>query len=374
MTPPASGPPLASGPLPPGSTIGVLGGGQLGRMMALAAARLGYRVHVFTPEADSPCAQVCAVATVADYDDVTAIDRFAQDVDVVTLEFENVPATTVSRLEATRHVYPGGHALAITQDRIAEKRFVSGQGLKTAAWKPAASAMDVGEAVKALGGRAIAKTTRLGYDGKGQLALTEKSDPAEAWRQLGEVELIVEQTVPFVAELSVVLARGIDGTTADYPVVLNHHVHHILAETIAPAPVSTAVAAAAAEVARRVADGLDYVGVLAVELFLLKDNTLLVNEIAPRPHNSGHWTIDCCATSQFEQQARAVAGLPLGDTTLLAGGRMTNLIGDAVDAWSELVAEKGARVHLYGKAQTRAGRKMGHVTRLVPLPPAPPQG
>jgi 5-(carboxyamino)imidazole ribonucleotide synthase len=350
--------------IPPGSIIGMLGGGQLGRMTALAAARLGYKTHVFTPEPNGPCAQACAAETVADWDDEEALASFADSVDVITLEFENVPAPALELLAALKPTRPGARVLAITQDRVAEKSFANQLGIGTAPWRAADDAAGIAEAVRLLG-PSIAKTRRFGYDGKGQAVIADPDHAETAFAAIGRAPAIVEGRVDFVAEISVVLARGLDGQIVSYPAVENHHTGGILSSTIAPARVSPAIAAEADRVARLLAQALDYVGVLAVELFVTRSGDVLMNEMAPRPHNSGHWTIDACAVSQFEQQVRAVCGLPLGPTERFADAEMENLIGDQVDRWPVLIADPGARLHLYGKLETRPGRKMGHVTRLL---------
>lgn len=360
--------------LAPGSTIGMLGAGQLGRMTALAAARLGYKTHVYAPDAaDSPAAQVSAAATVAGWDDLDALERFARSVDVVTLEWENVPVATAEHLRRFTNLHPGPNVLSVAQDRIAEKSFVNRLGIATAPWRAANGADEVAHAVTEIGPRCVLKSTRLGYDGKGQARLEAGSDPAAAWSAIGGgkpgVEGIVEGFVTFACEVSVIVARGADGAMVAYPAVENRHKDGILDVTIAPATpdkVSAATAAEADRIARRIAEALDLVGVLAVEMFVTADGGVLVNEIAPRPHNSGHWTMDACATCQFEQLVRAVCGLPLGSVERVADAEMTNLIGDDVLRWPELLAEPGARLHLYGKAEARPGRKMGHVNRLFP--------
>jgi 5-(carboxyamino)imidazole ribonucleotide synthase len=349
--------------LPPGSTIGILGGGQLGRMTAMAAARLGYRCHILAPEAKSPAADVAAAFTNAPYEDEAALAAFVAAVDVVTLEFENVPVAAVERLARQVPVRPGAEVLRVTQDRLAEKDFVRGLGIPVTGYARVESPADL-TAARALLGPGVLKTTRLGYDGKGQLRVTPDTDPAEAFARLGQPVLIHEAWVDFAMELSVVTARGPQGQQASYVPVENRHRHHILDVTIAPAPIAPELAAEAVAMAERIAGALELEGLLAVELFLTPDGRLLVNELAPRPHNSGHWTIDACAVSQFEQQVRAVCGLPLGDPARFADARMENLIGHDVDRWPQLLAEPGARLHLYGKRETRPGRKMGHVTRL----------
>ena len=355
------------GPHPPGSTIGILGGGQLGRMTALAAARLGYRCHVYSPEADGPGAQVAAESTVAAYGDASALGRFARAVDVVTFEFENVPAATLDTLTAAVPCRPGVRALAVCQDRVREKGFLAEAGVPVAPWAEVAREEDLPAALAAVGLPAVLKTTRMGYDGRGQAVVASVEAARAAFPELLPHPLIAEAFVPFVAEVSAVAARGADGSVAAYDATENRHRGGILDLSFAPARVPGPVAAAARDHAARVAAGLELVGVVAVEFFLLADGTLLGNEIAPRPHNSGHWTMDACAVSQFEQHARAVAGLPLGDPGRHADAVMRNLVGpEGMARWPFLVANRGVAPHLYGKAAARAGRKMGHVTRLLP--------
>ncbi|SHI41993.1 5-(carboxyamino)imidazole ribonucleotide synthase [Roseomonas rosea] len=356
------------GPLPPGSTIGILGGGQLGRMTALAAARLGYRCHVYSPTADEPGTQVVATSTIAPYEDEEALGRFARSVDVVTFEFENVPAATLDRLAALVPCRPGTRALSICQDRLLEKAFLEKAGVPVAPWAPVHSAADLPAALGKVGLPAVLKTTRLGYDGRGQAVVRTADEAEAALARLSPHPLIAEAFVPFAAEISAVAARAVDGTTATYDAVENRHAHHILDLSFAPARLPPEAAAAARRHAAAVAEALELVGVLAVELFLLPDGTLLGNEIAPRPHNSGHWTIDACQASQFDQHARAVAGLPLGPTTRHADAVMRNLIGpEGMARWPGLAADPTTSIHLYGKAEARPGRKMGHATRLFPL-------
>lgn len=347
--------------IPPGGTIGILGGGQLGRMTAMAAARLGYRVHVFTPEADGPCAQVSTAETVAAYDDLTALERFAASVDVVTLEFENVPLATADFLAARRPFHPAPACLAVTQVRTAEKSEVNKLGFATAPWAAVTSLEELDAALGKIGRPAVLKTNRFGYDGKGQAKIGVADDSKAAWESLKTDDAILEGYVDFVRELSVVLARGRDGSIAAYPAVENRHRDHILSETIAPASIPSALAAEAGRMAAAIASDLGYVGVLAVEMFETRDGKLLVNELAPRPHNSGHWTIEGAATSQFEQLVRAVCGLPLGAADFHPS-RMINLIGDDARDWQKYVADPKAHLHLYGKPDIRLGRKMGHVT------------
>lgn len=355
-------------PLRPGGTIGILGGGQLGRMMALAAARLGYRCHVYAPEPDSPGMQVAAAATVAPYEDGAALARFAGAVDVVTFEFENVPASTLEALAPLAPCRPGVTALRICQDRLAEKAFLERQaGVPVAPWRPVHSEADLAAAIAAIGLPAVLKTTRLGYDGRGQAVLRRPEDAAAAWARLEPKPLVLEAFVPFRAELSAIAARGVDGAAVVFDAVENRHRQHILDLSFAPARVPEAVAALAQRHVLRVAEALDLVGVVALEMFLLPDGTLLGNEIAPRPHNSGHWTIDACLCGQFEQHVRAVAGLPLGDPTRHHDAVMVNLVGpEGLARWDRLLTARGVAPHLYGKAEARPGRKLGHATRLLP--------
>lgn len=367
-------------PLPPGSTIGIIGGGQLGRMAALAAARLGYRVHVFCPETDSPTSQVAAAATVAAYTDLAALEAFARSVDVVTFEFENIPAESVKLLASHVPVRPSWKVLEVAQDRIHEKRFFNDIGIATAPWAEIASAEELKQAVARIGRPSVLKTTRLGYDGKGQVKITADTDLDQAWSLMGNAgearpsnEMsapptvgVLEGFIDFAGEISVIVARGLDGDLAAFDPAWNVHANHILDTTTIPAPIDAALADAAMAVARKAAEALDLVGLLAVELFVTKDGRILANEMAPRPHNSGHWTIDACVTDQFEQFIRAVCGLPLGSAERHSDAVMKNLIGDDVNAWLDILKDPGAKLHLYGKAEARSGRKMGHVTRIIP--------
>jgi len=352
--------------LPPGSIIGILGGGQLGRMTALAAARLGYRTHVFCPEADAPASQVSAATTRAAYDDDDALARFAAGVDVVTYEFENIPLAPVEALVRLKPVRPSPAVLAICQDRILEKQALNEAGIGTTDCTAITSAADLAPALLRIRPPAILKTARMGYDGKGQARVGDLAQATAAFMRFGQAPCVLEAIVDFTSEVSVITARGLDGTVASYVPVENRHVHHILDETIAPAPLLRAIAQEAERIAMRIAQRLDLVGVIAVEMFVTRQGRVLVNELAPRPHNSGHWTIDACTTSQFEQLVRAITGLTLGSPARHSDAVMKNLIGDEVDAWPTLVAEPGACLHLYGKAEARPGRKMGHVTRLKP--------
>jgi 5-(carboxyamino)imidazole ribonucleotide synthase len=352
--------------LAPGSTIGILGGGQLGRMIAAAASQLGYRSHVFTPESDSPAGQVTPLVTIAEFDDEAALAGFADAVDVVTFEFENVPAETAEFIAARgRKMHPGPAVLRVTQDRLREKDFLRSIDVATTAYREVTSLPELRQAVQEIGPRGVLKTVRLGYDGKGQVMLGTDSDLAAAWRKIGGKIAILEGFVDFTCEVSVIVARNAEGSGATYTPVENRHVNHILDTTIAPARIAPATALRAEAIARHVADKLAIVGLLAVEMFVTPQGELLVNELAPRPHNSGHWTIDACHTSQFEQQVRAICGLPLGSTDYHSEAVMKNLIGDDVEKWREIVAEPGAKLHLYGKSEARPGRKMGHVTRLT---------
>jgi len=351
-------------PIPPGSTIGMLGAGQLGRMTALAAASLGYRTHVFAPDPpDSPAGQVAAGFTRADWHDRGALARFAAAVDVITLEWENVPTDTVAFLAGIRPVHPGAGVLAVAQDRLHEKTFANRLGIGTAPFRPVRSVADLERAVVEIGAPAVLKSTRLGYDGKGQVRIEAGTDLAAAWATLGTDAAILEGWVRFACEVSVIVARRADGAVLAYPAVENRHRAGILDTTSVPAAIDRAVAEEAGRVARTLAEAMGVVGLLAVEMFVTDDGRVLVNEVAPRPHNSGHWTQDFCTTSQFEQLVRAICGLPLGTVEVVRPCTMTNLIGDDVRHWPALLAEPGAKLHLYGKADARPGRKMGHVNR-----------
>ncbi len=355
-------------PLAPGSTIGILGGGQLGRMSALAAARLGYRCHVFAPDADSPGMQVSAAHTLAEYDDLEALARFAESVDVVTFEFENVPVATLRALEGRVPCRPGNKALSVCQDRITEKRFLAAAGVPVAPWREVNSESELRDAIAEIGLPAVLKTTRLGYDGRGQAVLRRPEDVAPAFARLSPKPLILEAFVPFSAEISGIAARGLDGTVATYDAIENQHRNHILALSFAPARLPPAAAEAARAHVAQVAAALELVGVVALEMFLLPDGSLLGNEIAPRPHNSGHWTMDACLCGQFEQHIRAVAGLPLGSPARHADAVMRNLVGpEGLAAWPALVARADVVAHWYGKAEARTGRKLGHANRLLPM-------
>lgn len=354
--------------LGPDATIGILGGGQLGRMLALAAARLGFKCHVFCPDARSPAFDVVHRVTEADYADIAALDRFASDVDVVTYEFENVPAETATFLSARKAVLPDPKVLATTQDRLVEKQFVQSLGIGTATFAAVDSADGLAAALATIGSPAVLKTRRFGYDGKGQMMIRHAADPA-AFDELGGQPQILEAFVPFEREISVVAARGHDGQIVTFDVIENEHQGHILKTSRVPAAVTPAVAAQARRIAETIAQAFSYVGVLAVEMFVVRDgagHAVLVNEIAPRVHNSGHWTIDGASVSQFEQHIRAVAGLPLGVPIRRGRIEMTNLLGADVEDYRRYLSEPDTAVHLYGKTGVRPGRKMGHVTKVFP--------
>jgi 5-(carboxyamino)imidazole ribonucleotide synthase len=360
-------PSVDTGPrIQPGSTIGILGGGQLGRMTAIAAAQLGYRCHIYCPDPQSPAFDVSAAHTQAPYEDEAALAGFAAAVDLITFEFENVPARTAEILAAIKPFRPAPHVLAIAQDRLKEKDFLASIGVPTTRYQEIARAESLERAVRDLGRPAILKSTRYGYDGKGQVRIDADTDLDEAWRRMGGGIGILEAFVDFAIEASVIVARGIEGQMASYNPVENQHRNHILDTTIAPARISSAVAMRAEAIARHIAEQLKLVGLMAVEMFVTPQGDVLVNELAPRPHNSGHWTLDGCFTSQFEQFVRAVAGLPLGSPNAHSDAVMKNLLGDEVGRWAEILAEPGAKLHLYGKREARPGRKMGHVTRLSP--------
>ncbi|TAJ69416.1 MAG: 5-(carboxyamino)imidazole ribonucleotide synthase [Phenylobacterium sp.] len=355
-------------PLPPGSTLGILGGGQLGRMLALAAARLGFDVAVLERDADSPAGRVAAHTIVGAYDDPAALEALAAVAQVVTFEFENVPAASVLKLQALGvEVAPGPEALAVAQDRVAEKQFLNASGAPTVAFAAADTAEEAVAATMEMGAPVLMKTRREGYDGKGQRWVEHASDAAAIFAELGSAPVILEAPADFVRELSIIAARGRDGATAIYPLAENHHEGGILRRSMAPALVNADLAFQAEKIAARVLQGLDYVGVVGIELFELKDGTLLVNEIAPRVHNTGHWTQDGCSVDQFEQHVRAVAGWPLGPTTPHARVEMLNLLGGEADAWARLAHEPETRLHLYGKREAKPGRKMGHVNKLKAL-------
>lgn len=357
-------------PLPPGSTIGMLGGGQLGRMAALSAAALGFKVHVFSPETDGPAAQVTCLNTVAEYDDWSALEEFAQSVDVVTYEFENVPSATAEFLAKRLPVRPGPNVLHICQNRLREKDFCNSVAAPTTRYAPVNSAASLAQVTDDFGLPCILKTAEFGYDGKGQVFISPGDDIAAAWNSMSggkeTLPAIVEGVIDFRMEISVIIARSSDNDGKCYVPVENSHKNHILDETRAPARINEELAGKAEAIARRLAEAMDLQGMLAIEMFVTRDDQILVNEMAPRPHNSGHWTMDGCVTSQFEQFIRAAAGLPLGSPERHSNAVMTNLIGNDVENWKSILSEPGAKLHLYGKAEARPGRKMGHVNRLSP--------
>ncbi|GAA0869515.1 5-(carboxyamino)imidazole ribonucleotide synthase [Brevundimonas basaltis] len=355
-------------PLPPGSTLGILGGGQLGRMLSQAASRLGFNVVILDPEENSPAGRVSQGQIVAAYDDPTALTVLGRVAQAVTFEFENVPAASVATLaEAGALVAPGPKALAVAQDRVDEKTFLNGVGATTVDFVAVDSLDDLLAGLERLGAPALLKTRREGYDGKGQIWVRSAKMAADAWHAIGERPAILEAQAAFSRELSVIAARGRDGKIAVYPMGENIHKGGVLKTTLAPAAVEAKTEKRAKAIARAILEGLDYVGVIGVELFDLGDGRLLVNEIAPRVHNTGHWTQDGCVCDQFEQHIRAIAGWPLGPTTAHAKVEMTNLLGDEVEQWKTLSARPDMRLHLYGKAEARPGRKMGHVNRVKPL-------
>jgi 5-(carboxyamino)imidazole ribonucleotide synthase len=355
--------PKSDGPLPLGSTIGILGGGQLGRMLTLAAARLGMKTHIYCPDAESPAFDVTPRSTVAAYDDEQALAVFASRVDVVTYEFENVPLRTAQFLAELKPLRPGAKALGISQDRLAEKAFLSINRIPVAPFAAIPDTELLTAELKEIGLPAVLKTTRLGYDGKGQQLIKKRSQAAAAFEALAPKPLVLEAFVPFDKEISVVVARAVDGDIAAYEPAENVHRDHILKTSTVPARIRGRTAARAIEIAGQIATALDYVGILGVEFFVLPGGKLLVNEIAPRVHNSGHWTEAVCVTDQFEQHIRAVCGWPLGDPTRLADVVMENLIGDEIAAIPAGL-DAGIRPQAYGKAESRPGRKMGHINRI----------
>ncbi len=353
----------------PGATLGVLGSGQLGRMFAIAARRMGYRVHTLSPETDSPTGQVADVEVTADYGDQDSVSNFARQVSVVTFEFENVPSETTEVVSRFAPVRPAGQVLHITQHRLREKGYLRERGFPVTPFRAIRSAEELEVAVSEFGCPAVLKTAGWGYDGKGQIKIHSASEVVSAWRQLGSSEAILEGFVDFRLEVSVVAARGLDGAFAHFGVLENAHSNHILDVTVSPARISPKIAAEAEAIARGVLEALDVVGVLCVEMFLTHDDRLLINELAPRPHNSGHLTFDANVTSQFEQQVRAICGLPLGSTELLRPAAMANLLGDVwangEPNWAEALKLPEVKLHLYGKASARPGRKMGHLTAMA---------
>jgi 5-(carboxyamino)imidazole ribonucleotide synthase len=359
-------------PLPPGSCIGIIGGGQLGRYLAVAAADLGFASHIFCPDPDSPAFAVSAAFTCAAYDDEAALERFAASTDVITYEFENIPAACVETLSRLGTVLPDRRALETAQDRLTEKNFLTSLDIPVAPFMPVVSLADLDRALAGIGAPAVLKTRRFGYDGKGQIFIRSASESATAWAALKEAPAILEGKIDFDFEISVIIARGRDGRQASFTPGRNHHRNHILDETTIPAGISPELENEALALAARLAEALDYTGVMGVEMFVAGNGKrLLVNEIAPRVHNSGHWTLDGTLVSQFEQHIRAIAGWPLQGTRRHSNAIMKNLIGEDAGNWRKLAAAPDTALHLYGKKESREGRKMGHITRLLPLDKPP---
>jgi 5-(carboxyamino)imidazole ribonucleotide synthase len=364
-------------PVLPGSAVGVLGSGQLGRMFAIAARRMGYRVHTFSPDTDTPTGQISDVEITAPYEDLNAIRKFAQAVKVVTFEFENVPSATAEAAAQFAPVRPSGSVLHVAQNRIREKTYLEKAGLPVTPFRTIETEDDLRRAVAELGAPAVLKTAASGYDGKGQVRVTSENaaeSALEAWASLNRVPAVYEKFIRFDLEVSVVAARGVDGRPVDYGVVENRHANHILDLSICPANVDPVVAARAREIAHAVLEALDVIGVMCIEFFVAPGGQIYINETAPRPHNSGHFTFDASLTSQFEQQLRAVCGLPLGSTELLRPAAMSNLLGDIwfdesgqkrEPNWAAALSQPDVKLHLYGKLEPRKGRKMGHLTALA---------
>lgn len=348
-----------------GATIGILGGGQLGRMLSVAASRLGFKTHIFEPGANPPAGQVADRVTTAGYDDIAALEAFAASVDVITYEFENIPTTALDALEAHKPIRPGREALRVSQDRLTEKDFLSGLGLKVAPYANVESAEDMAAAVAQIGTPSILKTRRFGYDGKGQARLKSDADADAALADMQDAPAVLEGFVNFSHEVSVIAARGTGGDVACFDPGENIHKDGILDTTTVPANLTASQRMDAVLLAANILNALDYVGVMGVELFVTPHG-LIVNEIAPRVHNSGHWTQQGCTIDQFEQHIRAVAGWPLGDGSRYADVVMENLIGDDMDRVADIAKEGNASLHLYGKAEVKPGRKMGHVNRITP--------
>ncbi len=358
-----------TGPVLPGATIGVMGGGQLGRMFTIAARRMGYRIHVFTPEENSPTGQVADFVTIAAYADENAIRRFARSVHVLTFEFENIPVETIEWCAREIDVHPAGAVLHIAQHRLREKTFLRDSGFPVAPFRPVNSAGELAAALEQIERPSILKTAAWGYDGKGQQSISARVDIEEIWDARSGDNLVLEQAIDFACEVSAIVARDSDGNMRTFPIAENIHKNHILDITIVPARIATSLEKRAAELAESIAEKLELVGILAVEMFVEKSGELLVNELAPRPHNSGHWSIEGCATSQFEQHLRAVCGLPLGSVELLKPSAMSNLLGDVWQSgepnWAAALAEPNVHLHLYGKTEARPRRKMGHLTAVA---------
>jgi 5-(carboxyamino)imidazole ribonucleotide synthase len=354
------------GVIAPGAALGVLGSGQLGRMFTIAARRMGYRVHTFSPDEDTPTGQVADVEVTASYEDLDALRAFARQVQVVTFEFENVPSDAIDAIEEFAPVRPSGGALHIAQQRAREKTFLADRGVPTAPFEKADTLDELWDAVTRIGAPAVIKTAAFGYDGKGQHKVTSPADIEPIWAAIGHQEAVVERFVNLQAEISIIAARAVNGQMLEYPAFENRHTNHILDLTTTPAAIPKALAESASEITRTILEELQYVGVLCVEFFVSTDGDLLVNELAPRPHNSGHLTIDAAVTCQFEQQVRAICGLPLGSTEVMRPAAMANLLGDLWEDgepnWAAACRFPEVKLHMYGKAEPRAGRKMGHLT------------
>lgn len=355
-------------PLPPGSTIGILGGGQLGRMLSAAASRLGLKTHIYNDTPDAPAFHVAAKGSVGNYDDLEAVTRFAEKVDVVTCEFENVPADALEAAGTATAVFPPVKSFEVAQDRLTEKDFISGLGIAVAPYAPVDTLSDLKDSILRVPPPCLLKTRRFGYDGKGQARIHTLCGAESAWESIGEAPAILEGMVDFERELSIVTVHGRDGEVRFYDVVENVHKDGILDTSTVPANIPAALETQAQEIAGKIAEALGHVGVLTVEMFQTGGDkpSLAVNEIAPRVHNSGHWTQDACLISQFENHIRAICGWPLGDVARHSDAVMTNLIGSDADGWHQYAAEPGTAVHLYGKAEARPGRKMGHINRISP--------
>lgn len=355
--------------VPPGGTVGILGGGQLGRMLAMAAAKLGLRCHIYCDEERAPAYDVAAEVTVAAYDNAEALEKFGRSVDVATVEFENVPASALEIIQRTTAVYPPARSLEVSQDRLQEKTFAQELGVAVAPYRPVSSLDELEMAVKELGAPGLLKTRRFGYDGKGQVRIMEESDLRAAFDSLDGAPALLERFVDFECEVSMVAARGRDGSISCYDLAENDHSNQILSQTRIPARVPASIADSARRWTEEIMASLDYCGVLCVEFFYCGEKTdapLVMNEFAPRVHNSGHWTLDACAVSQFENHIRAVAGWPLGECSRKCDAVMTNLIGEDVGRWRDIAEEPNVSLHLYGKREARKGRKMGHYTQLYP--------
>ncbi len=349
----------------PGAKIGIIGGGQLGKMTAVAASMMGYKVHVFSNEKNSPAAQVATKTTIEKYSNKAALKKFAASVDVVTFEFENIPFESVKAIEKIVPVRPNSNILYITQNRIREKNFLNKIGIPTTKYQQVTSTKTLQTAYKKIGPKCILKTNEMGYDGKGQVFIDENSNLTKLWQQGKFKDAILEQVVDFKKEISVVIARSEDGGSIPYVPVENIHKSGILDTTIAPALVNQQVVDLAWERTHKIADKLNLIGLLCVEFFLSREGELLVNELAPRPHNSGHWTLDACITSQFEQLIRAICGLPLGSSSYKSSAIMKNLIGEEINNWEEFIKDPDTKLYIYGKSEARPGRKMGHITNLL---------